>query len=127
MQRSGLHIIYKGKNHIPKTINVKKKHCGTKKCGCPFMLSDFCGDNGKWYVRVKCGFHNHDLPKTLTEHAYVARLKEEEFNKVDSMIVAGAKPRNILTSIKQDNKDNYCTIKTVYNAKAKLKEIWNKG
>ncbi|XP_026429995.1 uncharacterized protein LOC113326489 [Papaver somniferum] len=126
-ERSGLHVSHKGKKHISKTTNVKKRHSGTKKCGCPFMLSALCGDDGKWRVRVKCGSHNHDLPKTLTGHAYVARLKDEEFNKVESFIVAGAKPWNISTSIKQDNKDNCCTIRNVYNARAKLKEIWNEG
>ncbi|KAI3834623.1 hypothetical protein MKW92_034629, partial [Papaver armeniacum] len=125
-ERSGVNVSHKGKNYI-KTPNVRKRHSGTKKCGCPFLLSALCGDDGKWRVRVKCGSHNHDLPKTLTGHAYVARLKEEEIKKVDSFTVAGARPRNILTSLKQDNKDNYCTIRTVYNAKAKLKEISNEG
>ncbi|KAI3830846.1 hypothetical protein MKX03_015551, partial [Papaver bracteatum] len=125
-ERSGVNVSHNGKNYI-KPPNARKRHCGTKKRGCPFLLSALCGDDGKWRVRVKCGSHNHDLPKTLTGHAYVARLKDEEFKKVDSFNVAGAKPRNILTSLKQDNKDNYSTIRSVYNAKTKLKEIWNEG
>ncbi|KAI3837427.1 hypothetical protein MKW92_002574, partial [Papaver armeniacum] len=125
-ERSGVNVSHKGKNYI-KTPNVRKRHSGTKKCGCPFLLSALRGDDGKWRFRVKCGSHNHDLPKTLTGHAYVASLKEEGIKKVDSFTVAGARPQNILTSLKQDNKDNYCTIRTVYNVKAKLKEISNEG
>ena len=66
-----------------------------------------------------CGIHNHDL----AGHLLAGRLKVEEKQRVIDMTKSLAKPRNILTDLKEKNKENLTLIKQVYNARTK----WRKG
>jgi len=48
-----------------------------------------------------CGIHNHDLPPKLSGHLLADRLKAEEKQRVIDMTKRLAKPRNILTDLKE--------------------------
>ncbi|XP_017438157.1 uncharacterized protein LOC108344203 [Vigna angularis] len=44
---------------------------GTRKCECPFQLRGKPSSNGdEWILQVICGYHNHDLAKTLVGYPY---------------------------------------------------------
>ncbi|RZC78911.1 hypothetical protein C5167_003127 [Papaver somniferum] len=119
-ERSGKPISHQGKNHVPKTT-TKKRKCGFIKCDCSFRLNASCDKFERRNVRVGCGFHNHLIPTTLTGHAYAGRLAEEENLQVLELTNSGCRPREILTSIKNKNRKNYSTMRTIYNARRKLK------
>jgi len=70
-----------------------------------------------------CGIHNNDLAPKLSGHLLAGRLKAEEKKRVIDMTKSLAKPRNILTDLKEKNKENLTLIKQVYNARTR----WRKG
>ncbi|KAI3897350.1 hypothetical protein MKX03_021945, partial [Papaver bracteatum] len=60
-------------------------------------------------------------PRTLVGHGYAGRLEEKEKLEVAKFSESGCRPRDILTSIKIDNPKNRSTMRTIYNARKKLK------
>jgi len=65
-----------------------------------------------------CGMNDHELEERLQGHLLVGRLNAEEKKKVIDMI-----PQNILTNLKQNNKEIVTTIKQGYNVRTR----WCKG
>jgi len=70
-----------------------------------------------------CGIHNHELAPKLTDHLLAGRLKAEEKQRVIDMIKSLAAARNILTDLKEKNKESVTIIKQVYNVRTR----WRKG
>jgi len=70
-----------------------------------------------------CGIHNHDLAPKLSGHLLAGRLKAEEKQRVIDMTKSLTKPTNILTDLKERNKESVTLIKQVYNAQTR----WRKG
>jgi len=70
-----------------------------------------------------CGMHNHDLDEKLSGHLIAGRLSAEERKKLIDMTKSLTVPRNILTNLKQNNKESVTTIKQVYNVRTR----WRKG
>jgi len=68
------------------------------------------------------GVHNHELEPKLEGHLLAGRLKEEEKKRVVDMIKSLALPRNILTNLKEKNKESVTNIKQVYNARARCRK-----
>jgi len=64
-----------------------------------------------------CGIHNHDLAPKIFVHLLAGR------QRVIDMTKSLAKPRNILTDLKEKNKEKLTLIKQVYNARTR----WRKG
>ncbi|OVA14298.1 hypothetical protein BVC80_9021g23 [Macleaya cordata] len=120
-ERGGVYKTHKKKDYKPKTGLKRKRESSSKKCGCPFKLRSRCIAENKWNLRVRCGSHNHEVANSLTGHAYVARLKEDEEQLVVQLTASGARPREVLTALKERNKDNHSTIRTIYNARARLR------
>jgi len=115
-----------GEYKPPKTRKKPKlEGTGTRKCNCPFRLKCFF-DKKKtqdWWIAMLCGIHNHDLAPKLSGHLLAGRLKAEEKQRVIDMTKSLAKPRNILTDLKEKNKESLTLIKQVYNARTS----WCKG
>jgi len=80
-------------------------------------------DTNDWWLAMLCGMHNHDLDEKLSEHLIPGRLSAEEKKKVIDMTKSLKVPRNILTNLKQNNKESVTTIKQVYNVRTR----WRKG
>ncbi|KAJ1411502.1 protein FAR-RED ELONGATED HYPOCOTYL 3-like [Sesbania bispinosa] len=70
-----------------------------------------------WRLNVVCGYHNHEVAENLEGHAYAGRLNFDELSLVNDMTKNMVKPRNILLTLKEHNKDNVTTIKQIYNAR----------
>jgi len=70
-----------------------------------------------------CGIHNHDLAPKLYGHLLAGQLKAEEKQRVIDMTKSLAAPKNILTDLKEKNKESVTLIKQVYNARTR----WRKG
>ncbi|KAJ1420153.1 protein FAR1-RELATED SEQUENCE 5-like [Sesbania bispinosa] len=70
-----------------------------------------------WGLNVVCCYHNHDVAENLEGHAYAGRLTTDELSLLNDMTKNMVKPRNILLTLKDHNKDNVTTIKQIYNAR----------
>ncbi|KAM6555829.1 hypothetical protein CsatB_002848 [Cannabis sativa] len=107
-----------------KTIEGKKRkidrRTSTKKCGCPFLLSaQKLATADDWTLTVVCGFHNHSIAKHLEGHSFAGGLTLEETKILVDMSKCNIMPREILAVIKEKNKCNVSTIRTIYNARQK--------
>ena len=102
----------------PKKHNLVRACTDSRKCECPFKLhaKPVSGGDG-WMVKLICGIHNHEMAKSLVGHPYTGRLTKDEKNVVVDMMKSMVKPRNILLTLKENNDNNYTTIKQIYNAK----------
>ncbi|AES97156.1 transcription factor AFT [Medicago truncatula] len=97
-----------GEYKPPKT-RKKSKRTGSRKCQCPFRLRGFFEkDTNGWWIAMLSGIHHHEL---------------EEKKRVIDMTKSLAVLRNILTDLKEKNKESLTTIKQVYNTQTR----WHKG
>ncbi|MCL7028637.1 hypothetical protein MKW94_006152 [Papaver nudicaule] len=126
-ERGGWYKDHQRKSLQLKAPTAKKRKSSTRKCGCPFKLRCSWIEGNKWTLHVRCGNHNHELAETLTGHAYVGRLKEEEKQLVIHLTNTGVQPQQVLEALKEKSKDNYSTLRTIYNVKAKLRKSQVEG
>jgi len=70
-----------------------------------------------------CRMHDHNLEEKLSGHFLAGRLSAEEKKKVIYMIKSLTVPQDILTNLKQNNKESVTAIKQVYNVRTR----WRKG
>jgi len=79
----------------------------------------FENDKHDWWIAMLCGIYNHELAPQLADHLLAGRLKAEEKKRVIDMTKCLGVPRNILTDLKERNKESVMTINQVYNAKTR--------
>ncbi|KAI3882556.1 hypothetical protein MKW92_018314 [Papaver armeniacum] len=108
-ERGGVYKSHKSKNHTPKTGVKRKRSIGTKSVVVHFS------------ERVRCGRHNHEVESTAIEDPLIRRLKEEEELLLAQLTTCGVRPKQVLKALKERNKENHSTIRTIYNARAKLR------
>jgi len=70
-----------------------------------------------------CGVHNHLASEYSEGHSLTDRLSEEEERLVVDMSKSPVRSKNIFHILKQKNKLNASTIRTVYNARKKFKVV----
>jgi len=74
-----------------------------------------------WVLSVACGVHNHLASKHLEGHSFADKLSEKVKRLVVDMSKSLIRPRDILHTLKQRNKQNVSTMRAVYNARKKFK------
>lgn len=103
-------------------IKVKKKiDNATRKYNCPFSIHGINLGGDRWELEVRCGLHNHDILNTLVSHPFAGRLTKEEEKLIAELSLAGAKPKDIICGLKRRHQDNASMMKTIYNAKSKIR------
>ncbi|KAJ9552782.1 LOW QUALITY PROTEIN: hypothetical protein OSB04_016827 [Centaurea solstitialis] len=92
-------------------VHDDKSHFSIDKCEC-------------WTIKVQCEEHNHEPAFHIGAHPYAAQLSANEAELVADLSVNRVKPRDILTTLKNQNSNNVSTLKTIYNAcnKARMTE-----
>ncbi|KAJ9538874.1 hypothetical protein OSB04_031607 [Centaurea solstitialis] len=104
------------------------RHTGTKKINCPFeLVGKYSPLNGCWTLTVKCENHNHEPAEDMEGHPYAMRLTENEVRLVEDLSRKNVKPRDILSTLKEQIPDNVSTLKTIYNARRKFWATEHKG
>lgn len=94
----------------------------SKRCGCPFLLRGVkLPKDDQWKVKVQCGRHNHPLGRHLQGSSVAGKLTPDEKEIVKQMLRAGLKPKDILKALKERDGRNESTIRTIYNAQAKMR------
>ncbi|KAL4556227.1 hypothetical protein LXL04_038871 [Taraxacum kok-saghyz] len=72
-------------------------------------------------LKVICDEHNHRPAQHLEGDPYARRLSADETRLVADLTRKNVTPRNILSTLKEQNKNNVSVIKTVYNAQQKIR------
>lgn len=103
----------------------RRRETGTKKCGCPFELKGtklgMEDEDVGWELTVICGTHNHTKLENMEGHSFAGRLSSDEMALVEDMSKGRVKPKDILTTLKRRDDTNAAMLKTVYNARQRLK------
>ncbi|GKB59757.1 FAR1-related sequence 5-like protein [Tanacetum coccineum] len=96
----------------------------TKKTDCPFQLiGQYSKSHGYWTIRVVCDQHNHLSTHNLEGHAYARRLSDDEYPLVEDLTWKNVRPREILSTLKDQNENNLSTVLTKYDAQHKIRKI----
>ncbi|KAJ0600627.1 putative DNA helicase chromatin remodeling SNF2 family [Helianthus annuus] len=97
---------------------------GSKKTNCPFeLVGKYWKTYDVWTLRVICEDHNHEPTPHVKDHPYARRLSANETRLVFDLSRKNVKPHAILSTLKEQNKNNVSTIKTIYNACYKFQRI----
>ncbi|MFS8001977.1 putative transcription factor FAR family [Helianthus anomalus] len=113
---------------VYRSVKGTSKATGTKKINCPFeLIGAYTKMNDCWKLVHIRDEHNHPPAQHMEGHAYVERLSRNEFQLVADLTKKHVAPRDILGIIKEQNGDNVSTLKTVYNARNKIRKINHKG
>ncbi|KAL4582939.1 hypothetical protein LXL04_007501 [Taraxacum kok-saghyz] len=72
-------------------------------------------------LTVICDEHNHPPAQHLEGHPFARRLSADETRFVADLTRKNVTPRNILSILKEQNKNNVSVIKTVYNVQQKIR------
>ncbi|KAK9118616.1 hypothetical protein Scep_016709 [Stephania cephalantha] len=127
------YVTYRGMSHRVgkgKAAKISKKsrndekartQTGTKKCGCPFLINVKENATPCGMSPVICGRHNHDPAKNLDGHSFAGRLDKGEQEVVVQMTKGNVKPKDILDTLKQSDVRNVSTMRTIYNARQKVR------
>ncbi|XP_024169252.1 uncharacterized protein LOC112175749 [Rosa chinensis] len=106
-----------------KTVESKRRRTGTKKCDCPFRLrGEKLAAGNEWELTVDVGIHNHAAERPERGNSFQGRLCQEEKSVVKDRYKRGEKPKQILKALKERDKHNKSTERTIYNELRSLKD-----
>ncbi|KAL5797540.1 hypothetical protein ACOSQ2_002360 [Xanthoceras sorbifolium] len=100
--------------------NMRQRKTPSRLTNCPFEVVGK-KDDDVWILTIKCGEHNHEPSKEMSDHPSCRRFTEEEMLLIRDMTVAGKRPRQILKALKQRNPSLVSDSRNVYNVKAKIR------
>ncbi|KAL4562167.1 hypothetical protein LXL04_034361 [Taraxacum kok-saghyz] len=72
-------------------------------------------------LRVICDEHNHPPAQHMEAHPFSGRLYVDETHLLADLTRKNTTPRNILSTLKKQNKNNSLVIKTAYNAQQNIR------
>lgn len=98
------------------------RNTSTKKTDCPFQLvGKYSSEDRYWTIRVVCDQHNHPPTSHLEGHAYARRLSDADFRLVEDLTWKSVPPREILSTLKDQDETNLSTLPTIYEAQKKIR------
>ncbi|KAL4572135.1 hypothetical protein LXL04_018904 [Taraxacum kok-saghyz] len=100
----------------------RKKNTGSRLINCPFQIVGKKGNDGAWVLKVKNLTHNHEPSTDMSGHRSFRRLLPDDVQSVKNMTLSGIPPRQILSSLRQRNKNLPAVSRTIYNLKAKIQK-----
>ena len=113
---------------VPRSINDSKKDIGAMKIDCPFELAaKYSKMNDFWTLRVVRNEHNHEPATYIEGHPYAMRFSNNEYRLVEDLTRLNVKPRDILSTLKEQNENNVSSLRTVYNANRKYRMSEQQG
>ncbi|PWA53815.1 protein FAR1-RELATED SEQUENCE 5 [Artemisia annua] len=100
----------------------RKKSTGSRLTDCPFQITGKKGSDGVWVFKVKNLAHNHDPSTDMSGHQSFRRLELDDVQTVKKMSLSGIPPRQILSTLRQQNPNLPAISRTIYNLKAKFRK-----
>ena len=101
------------KYRVYKSQAITRK-TGTRTIGCPFNIVIF-QESDQWRLQVKDSHHNHPPSLNPSAHHVFRRRTQTQKQSIKSMSKAGAAPKQILTSIQQQDPNTYITASDIRN------------
>ncbi|XP_077223979.1 protein FAR1-RELATED SEQUENCE 5-like [Tasmannia lanceolata] len=98
-----------------------KRTTASRLINCPFEIWGKKRVDGIWWVVLKNISHNHVSLSDMSGHPSCRQFSKEEIEQIKEMTIAGIPPRQILTSLQQSNQNLQAIARTLYNAKAKIR------
>ncbi|KAJ9540010.1 hypothetical protein OSB04_026516, partial [Centaurea solstitialis] len=100
----------------------KNKDAETKKINCPFeLVGKYLKWHDGWTLRVVRDKHNHEPAMFMEGHSHMMGLSENEIRMVQNLTNLNVKPRDILSTLKDQNPNNVASLRTIYNARRKFR------
>ncbi|XP_077219971.1 PKS-NRPS hybrid synthetase cheA-like [Tasmannia lanceolata] len=104
------------------SANHRQRKIGSRLINCPFKMEGRKKTDGSWVLKIKNGEHNHEALEDMSCHPFNRRFSEEEVLHIKEMIAAGVQPREMLTTLKQNNPNLLAMSRDVYNIKKKIRQ-----
>ncbi|PWA49219.1 hypothetical protein CTI12_AA483420 [Artemisia annua] len=104
------------------TEKKRKKSTGSRLTNCPFQISGKKGSDGLWVLSPINLTHNHEPTTDMSGHPSSRRLPPEDVQTVKHMTLSGIPPRQIISSLRQQNPNLPANSRTIYNLKAKIRK-----
>ncbi|CAG8795333.1 28997_t:CDS:2, partial [Racocetra persica] len=108
-------------NRLNLTDETHQKATSTRLIDCPFELYGKKMKDGQWRLVIKNERHNHEASQDISGHPSSHRLNEKHQQRVREMFTAGVRPREIFFTLCQDDPDKLAILKTIYNARDKIR------
>ncbi|XP_024177753.1 uncharacterized protein LOC112183616 [Rosa chinensis] len=102
-------------------LEEKKKNSASRLIDCPFKILGRRTAEGLWKVKISNLLHNHEPSTDMAGHPYCRLFTKEEALQVEQMSLAGIKPRQILSSLRQSNPDLLALSKNIYSKTAQFR------
>ena len=100
----------------------------TKKINCPFeLVAKHFKLYDVWTLRVIRDEHNHAPAMHMEGHPYAMRLTDNENRLVVDLSMKNVKPRDILSTLKEQDVNNASSLRTVYNARVRNQKTIQAG
>ncbi|KAL6144920.1 hypothetical protein ACLB2K_055610 [Fragaria x ananassa] len=100
----------------------KKNNSSSRLINCPFEIMGRKKAEGMWKVEIVTLLHNHAQSTNMSGHPYCRRFSEEEAKQLKQMDRAGIKPRQILSSLRQNNPNLLAVSRNVYSKTAQFRK-----
>ncbi|CAG8800462.1 5604_t:CDS:2, partial [Racocetra persica] len=107
-------------NRLNLTDETHQRATSTRLIDCPFELYGKKMKDSQWHLTIKNKRHNHEASQDISGHLSSCRLNEEDQQRVREMSTAGVRPREILSTLRQDDLGKLAILKTIYNARDKI-------
>ena len=91
----------------------------TRTAGCPFSL--VIQQDLQWRLQVKNSSHNHGPSLNPTAHNVYRRRTQAQKNSIQRLTQAGTAPKQILTSIQQENPETFIGARDIWNKRIAIR------
>ncbi|CAG8696391.1 10298_t:CDS:2 [Cetraspora pellucida] len=108
------------RNRLNLTDETRKKKTSSRLINCPFSV---CGkeENGLWMLSIRNPNHNHGPLENIMAHPTLRRMNKQAQDQVKEMTRAGVCPREILSSLHQNDHSISVISWDIYNLCTKIR------
>ena len=111
----------KYRNRLNLTDETRRKNTSSRLINCPFSVCGKEENDNVWTLSIRNPAHNHEPSESLPAHPSLRRLSKQAKERVKEMTKAGARPREILSSLRQNDPSISTISRDIYNLRKKIR------
>lgn len=112
----------KYRNRLNLTEETRRKNTSSRLIECPFSICGTKGFNNIWTLSIRDPTHCHGPSENIAAHPSLRRLDTQAQRQLSEMTRAGVRPREILSSLRQNNPLISTTSRDIYNIRTRLRQ-----
>lgn len=114
---------YRDNNKTPKDAS-QQRDTSSRLIGCNWRVTgSLHSSDGRWHLNITNGEHsNHSASENMIGHSRARGLNDQQEAVVNNMLKSGTAPKNIMTTLQQDDPNILFTKRDLYNLKWKLRK-----